>query len=295
MPKRTYSFACALLFLCATLYGSASPGSSAQNDIVSAGSGLTIGSGWYSRELLNGRPFHWVNNDATIIIHKPQSNLKKISVEVQGGPGLADPQKFELHVRNPSNVDIASVTVPGTQTLRFDLPVQAGRDTSVRLHVDGGGKKIPKDPRILNFRVFSIADASNDKALGLGHPDINSGNIRLGDNWYALEQFNGETFRWVNDDAQIIIPSNQSARRELEVSAASGPAVKSPSNWTLSVQDQQGKKLATTQVKARGKAMFSLDLRPGSNTFKLHVTSTGVKSPNDPRTLSFRVFSLNLK
>jgi hypothetical protein len=265
------------------------------DDVAASGSGLTLGSGWYTREVLDGRPFHWANNDAQIVIHKPESPLKKISLEVQGGPGLTDAQRFTLHLRSSSNHEIATVQVPGTQVVRFDVPVTPGKDETLVLHVDGGGHKIPKDPRTLDFRIFSLADASDSKTIGAGHPDISSGDLALGSNWYSLEEYGGETFRWVANDAEFTINGSKDEQRRVEITAASGPAVKNPSKWTLTLEDGSGKLIHATQLKERGTTYFDVAIHAGANRFKLHVDSTGAKGPNDPRTLSFRVFNMALE
>jgi hypothetical protein len=162
------------------------------------------------------------------------------------------------------------------------------------LHVDGGGKKIANDPRVLNFRVFDVADATSDNSLGAGHPDISSGGIEVGKNWFSLEQYGGETFRWVTNDAEFSVRDSRSEERRIEVSAASGPAVQSPSDWILTLEDVNGKRLGSAHIKARGTAFFDVPLTGGATAFKFHVISNGAKSPNDPRVLSFRVFQLRL-
>ena len=267
----------------------------AGDDITQAGSGLTLGSGWYTREVSDGRTFHWANNDAAIVIHNPQSDLEKVSIEIQGGPGLQHAQDFGLHLRDASNRDIAFVHVPGTQTVRFDIPVRHGRDETVKLHVDGGGKKVPKDPRTLNFRVFSIATAFADEKLAPGHPDIAAAPIHIGKNWYGLEMFKGDTFRWVNNDAEFTIDAKKSEQRRIKIVAEAGPAVKNPAKWTLSLEDSSGKVLQTTSIVARRVAYLSVPLQVGTNAFRLHVDGTGIKAPGDSRTLSFRVFTMALQ
>ena len=39
---------------------------------------------------------------------------------------------------------------------RANSLLEAGKPAEFRLHVDGGGKSAPNDPRILNFRVFRL-------------------------------------------------------------------------------------------------------------------------------------------
>ena len=42
------------------------------------------------------------------------------------------------------------------QTVQLFLPLAAGQENVFVLHVSGGGKWVPTDPRILNFRVFKL-------------------------------------------------------------------------------------------------------------------------------------------
>ncbi len=284
---RSFIIAC----LAGVLIASTSRASLADgSDIVKAGSGLTLGTGWYKDETSQGRSFRWVSNDSEIVIHRPQTDLKKLALAIQGGPGLDNAQNFVLHVSNGGH-EIAMVHVPGTETLRLDIPVQAGHDSTIKLHVDGGGKKIPKDVRTLNFRVFTI-DEVNDPNMAAGHPDIAESPIQIGKNWFPLEQSKNETFRWVQNDAEFSINASKDGEAKIRIVAASGPAVKSPAKWTLAVEDGSGKTIDSSVMKARGSAIVPITFHQGENTFKLHVDSTGAKAPNDPRVLSFRVFSL---
>ena len=259
------------------------------------GSGMTLGSGWFAREASGGRAFHWADNDAAIVIHNPASDLERVAIDIQGGPGLTNAQNFALHLRDSVKHDIAVVHVPGSQVVRFDIPVQRGRDRTVFLHVDDGGKRVPHDPRVLNFRVFSINVAPPDDKLAAGHPDVAAEPIRLGKNWSSLESFKGDTFRWVANDAEFTVDAGSDSSRRLKIVAEAGPAVKNPGKWTLSLQDSGHKIVQSVQMIARRVAYVTLPLKRGTNAFVLHVDSTGAKAPGDSRTLSFRVFSLALQ
>jgi hypothetical protein len=41
------------------------------------------------------------------------------------------------------------------------IPISAGGEVELRLHISNGGHPIPTDPRVLNFRVFR-ADLCDD-------------------------------------------------------------------------------------------------------------------------------------
>ena len=273
---------------------SASAKTPSHGDIVQKGGGISLGRGWYAYETYKGRSFRWVDNDATFIVDS-KGPIAKIAIVLEAGPGVGSTGAFTLDVLGQNGSVVAQAQVRGGQPVRFDLPAQAGKNT-YRLHVAGGGKKIATDPRVLNFRVFRIADASTDTALGAGHPDIVSGSdVRLGAHWYPLEQYAGETFRWVDNDAQIIVTSDTAQDRRLKLVAAAGPSIQSPANFLVALNGSDGRLLQAGKIKARGFVYFDLPLKPGSNTFSLHVNSTGKTAPNDARVLDFRVFSLAIQ
>jgi len=152
------------------------------------------------------------------------------------------------------------------------------------------GRSSPNDSRVLNFRVFKIAVSrmsSDVLPSGSGY--------KLGRGWYPLETFNGETFRWVDNDAQIVVTSQSARTRRLKIVAAAGPSIVSPADFSLQLRDKDGRPIQIGKIKARGTVYLELPLAVGSNTFALHADSTGRKAPNDPRVLDFRVFALSVQ
>jgi hypothetical protein len=270
------------------------PVAAAPSDIVSPGSGLTLGTGWYLHETAAGNSFRWVANNAQIVVNRPIGSVKKIAIVAEAGPGLGQP-KMTVHVLDRAGKEVASGVFDGKQRVRFDLPVSPGQDTSFTLRVDGGGKKAPRDPRTLNFRVFSIDDATSDAAIGAGHPDIAGPGITIADNWYPLEEFNGATFRWVNNDAQFEVKADQSGNRRLKLLVAPGPGLQKPTSFAISLRDASGHEIQKAAVRGLSTVYLSLPLAAGSNKFSLHVDGGGKSGIHgDSRTLDFRVFSLTV-
>ena len=140
----------ATFFLAALI--AASP---ARADIV--GPGIVLGQGWYAYETYQGAHFRWVDDDARFTIPAPKRRLAYVMIRAEGGPGLGT-TTFPLRVLDASGRQVDAVQVTATQPQQLlILPVRPGVANTFRLHVDGGGKHVGKDPRILNFRVFRIA------------------------------------------------------------------------------------------------------------------------------------------
>ena len=300
MSRLSWFLALALLFTgCQTNSTAHAAASSAPpSDIVPSVSAITLGAGWYPFETYAGQSFRWVDNDAVFIIPKPDNTVAKIAVELEPGPGLGvNTKAFTLDVIGDGSV-AASTVVRGHQRVRLDLPVLIGKDNAFRFHVAGGGKKIPSDKRVLNFRVFALTDASNDPTLAAGTPDIVRGpNLKLGANWYPLERYKGETFRWVDNDAVFEVNSDRRQERRLELLLAAGPSAKSPGNLQLALRGWKGKQLQTGSAKGGGTRtmFFNLPLQRGNNVFSLHADSSGKPAPKERRVLDFRVFTISVQ
>jgi len=116
---------------------------------------MALGSNWYPYEVFAGQSFHWVDNDAEVIVTGPANGPGVLHLDVQAGPGLGG-QDFMLQVVDEFGRSAASVPVVGRQSIRVQLPLSPGASAVYRLHVDGGGRAAPGDQRTLNFRVFSI-------------------------------------------------------------------------------------------------------------------------------------------
>lgn len=276
--------------------GAGSNPTGASSDIVANVANVVLGSGWYPFETYAGQSFRWVDNDAVLVIPNPSSTVTKLAMVLEAGPGMGvNTKAFTLDVIGDGNI-VARPVVHGRERIRLDLPVLIGKDNAFRLHVQGGGQRTPNDKRVLNFRVFSITDASNDQSLAAGPVDIVRGpNLKLGPNWYPLEQYKGDTFRWVDNDAAIQVDSDRRQNRRLQLLLAAGPSVKTPGNVQITLTGFRGRALQTATVKERGTVYLNLPLNRGRNDFALHTNTTGKRAPGDPRVLNFRVFSISVQ
>ncbi len=248
-------------------------------DIVDDTNDLALGKGWYLYETFAGQTFRWVDNNAQIVVKNPRSNVKDIALELEAGPSLGT-KKFTLQIVENGKT-VGSLPVAGHQWVVAKVPVRPGSPATFTLHVNGGGKKT-SDPRILNFRVFTIADADI--------VDPGSG-IALGGNWDIVERYAGQTFRWVDNDAAFTVTSNASKQQKVHIVTLPGPGM-GGHQLAIAVRNAAGTTVATINPDKKGNATFSIPVKPGANSFSLHVTGGGKKTASDPRTLNFRVFSL---
>jgi hypothetical protein len=288
--------------------------SSRNGEDIVTDNGIFLGGGWYSLERYEGETFRWVNNDAEIVVTAP-GEPPEISLTMQSGPGL-NAQPFELQVLDESGQVVATAEVEGRETVEVALPLNVGETRRFRLHVEGGGQQAaPNDSRILNFRVFRLGwskplyedvqallalNADRDIVPPSDTQELYQNNrlpadgLFIGHGWYPLETFDGETFRWVDNDAEIVVTEPSGTRERLRLEVAPGPGL-SAQPFELQVLDESGQVVATAEVEGRETIEVALPLVAGKGQiFRLHVEGGGQQaaSNRDPRILNFRVFRL---
>ncbi len=119
--------------------------------------------------------------------------------------------------------------------------------------------------------------------------------INLQSGWYEREEEAGKPFRWVNDNAEILIQARGEEAGLLVLDLEPGPGVKL-SPFSLEIRDEAGERIARVRVKSRSIVRAPLAL---SKTLPvrlwLHVDGGGVRIASDLRTLNFRVFGCRLE
>lgn len=122
-------------------------------DIV--GSGMMLGRNWHPLERgPDHLPFRWVENHAELQL-LDLSGSRGVFLEVEPGFGM-DGQPCSLTVADQAGRVLVRATVASRQQVYIPLS-RGDRVETLQLSVTGGGKRIPSDPRIMNFRVF-LAD-----------------------------------------------------------------------------------------------------------------------------------------
>lgn len=146
----------------------------------------------------------------------------------------------------------------------------------------------PADLEALNVRD-DIGPAADQQTLVNTH-SLPPDGLFVGRNWYVLEAFGGETFRWVNNDAEIVVTAPTGNRRRLQLDLMAGPGL-AGQTFNLQVLDPNGQIIAKADVQNRMPVTVTLPIAAGKTIiYRLHVVGGGQPAPKDPRTLNFRVF-----
>jgi hypothetical protein len=261
----------------------------ATTDIVSMADGLFRGNNWYPLESHPQSQFRWVNNDAEIFAAESAFG-REAFLDIEPGPGFGG-KPLDLQIITKAGKVLAEEQLTSRRTISFTIPRATNGVEVLRLHSKSGGSPFGRDTRTLTFRVFG-ASLQNPTAISGTKPtttDIvpGDGSVAIGAGWYAVESQNGESFRWVSNDAVF----NASGTSDLAIDIEPGPGADSKP-LVLRVFDKSGHQIQADEITRR--QTLTLYLQPGAsgNTYRLHVDGGGKKVANDPRTLNFRVFHI---
>jgi hypothetical protein len=203
--------------------------------------------------------------------------------------------------------------ISARHSLTFEVPGSPTAKRSIRLRNESPTPQRNIGGRVLNFRVFDAAWGQPGTANGptlllqvnastdIGPPDARrqlaatrttpADGLFVGQGWHDVEQVGG-VFRWADSDAEIVVTRPSGQRRELALELEPGPGV--AGDLTLDLVDEGGGVIATIRSTRRETVRVPLPIRPEVETqvFRLQVRGGGLPTPNDPRILNFRVFSL---
>jgi hypothetical protein len=258
---------------------------------VDANLAVQFGRGWHPPERFEGEQFRWAENNALIRVGPRSSTDGPLMTDIEPGPSLAgEPLIISVLDREGREIEIVEIRKRGI--VSFRLP-ESKTAASYRLRANGSGSGSLNDKRILSFRVFKLGfrAASQQEWANIG--TIESG-VRLGTGWYPFETFDGESFRWVNDDAAFLIPSSRAGKARLRVTLEAGPGI-AGNSLVLSVVNSSGRVAQTIQATKREDIELVLDVPSRPETFRFRVNGGGEPTAGDPRILNFRVFRIHLK
>jgi len=117
--------------------------------------------------------------------------------------------------------------------------------------------------------------------------------IFIGFGWHSLEQDEwGRRFRWVDQDAELVFTNPSGHRNVVRVEIEHGPGV-GYEPFDIQVVDENDRTVAELTCRDLGVYDLALPVTPGAGAlFRLRTSHGGRPTPNDNRTLNFRVFDV---
>jgi len=246
---------------------------------------VALGGGWGVLESFNGATFRWEGEDAQILVRG--TGLAAVTVDAEGGPGIGRPS-FVLRALAPDGRQTDAAEFHGRSTAVFFLPAEPG-GVAYRMHADGADRRVANPARVLDYRVFSVSSGRGE----LLFPEIAAAPVRIDGGWYGLEYYPGEVFRWVDDDARFSVTAPAARNATLRFVVEPGPALAgAPLALTVT---QGGHAVRMLRLERRTIVSLPVRLSTASNQFALRTHAGTARTPGDPRTLDFRVLSLQVR
>jgi hypothetical protein len=261
-------------------------------DIVPDDNSIVLSESWYPFEEWAGERFRWVSILGEFTLVAQANGMECLEIDVEPGPGVAE-YPLRLEVVDALGRQLGAAALNRRQTVMVDVAVRAGEKNRLRVLARNGGRTVPGDPRVLDFRVFRM---EHHRARPKTLADIAQGCdiIGLTGTWHPLEYWAGDTFRWVSNSGEFTLRAAEDGvlRIEFDVEPGSGVA-KLP--LRLAVDDATGRKLLRAAVERRQTVTADVPVRAGvDNLLRLAALNGGRSVPADPRILDFRVFRIGL-
>jgi hypothetical protein len=265
----------------------------------------------------NGHPFRWVNDAISLDVINPSGTNQSLLACVEPGPGL-DYRPFQLYVY-VNNTLFDSIYVNGMQAAVLALPKLDQYINTIKvLNKDHGKNLLPWDERYLNYRVsllgltdqrfpieaLRILNTRNDIVPHETWSRLTTASETFRDTtdllciwngWGSMEQWGGARFRWVNNDAELLLFNPSEKSRFLNVELERGPSLP-PGGDTL-VTYVNGTPCDSLAITAFRRVKINLpDVLQNENLIRFHVSQGAGQraSADDPRILNFRVFRISL-
>jgi hypothetical protein len=119
---------------------------------------------------------------------------------------------------------------------------------------------------------------------------IEGGPIGLGKGWYPYETYQGVSFRWMGNEAEICIRPDVECR--LAIEAEAGPTT-SGGTCDLRIIDHGGR--LVDKVRIGNRAVYEVlvpALAASAQPLRLRIDGVPARTPGDRRTLGMRVFAI---
>jgi hypothetical protein len=125
------------------------------NDVAAADSGITFGPGWFPLEWASATEnFRWAATRADLHLASAPPGARHLRLDIEPSPG-AGAEPLEILLMGANGESFARVTLHRRGVLKVPVEAIPGEAPgAIRFRVLNGGRSIPLDTRILEFRVF---------------------------------------------------------------------------------------------------------------------------------------------
>lgn len=248
-------------------------------DLFDMADGVLLGDGWGPPECRAGEVCRRAWDGAELAVNPLGQRHRALRLEVEVG------QAGRLEALDQKGKTVAAADLGDRREICLSLPTDPDRVHLFRLR---GGTATGEPIRVFcpGGKVVHPSELLNVAR------DVATGGLKLGANWYGPETYGGETWRWVNNNAEVVLGlcAEPGKGRVLHLTLEPGPG-QGGQPARLQVLDQGGRVLAAERVTGKQDVRVPLPPDAGAGAvYRLHVEDAGRPTATDPRVLNFRVF-----
>lgn len=215
-----------------------------------------------------------------------------------GRPSEHDPRSLNVRVFRcewgkqlptaPSDVCQLKVDHPGSLKNGMGAPTDLKRSHPFIRFYREAGALLPAIKRgVIWFLRQRALVARAPKGMDIFQPGAG---IVPGTGWYAEEHYLGETFRWIRNEAQLIVTPSAGEKSLLGLQIEPGPGV-DHAEFELLVRNQSGAIVARATVRKLEFLAIPIPRLPTEvEVFTLGLDGGDLPTSDEPRILNFRVF-----
>jgi hypothetical protein len=252
-------------------------------DVIDTENGFVMGAGWFELEQQGSNIFRYLAQGGELVINSQGRSTRTVTLDIE--PVARG--KSGLEVRNAQGDVLLRTEVDGRQRIEFSVPTHESHASIVTLW---SMSTEPSSAAKVAWRVHVPAGSHHTRPLE--KRDVADASITIGKDWYPRETFQGLTFRWLGNSAEIII--KRDGADEVLMDVAAGPTCGEAAR--LRAIGTKGELLCERKIPTRGVVRLTLPPNlPLGSAIRLEVaggrTAGPITAGADTRTLNLQVFS----
>jgi len=118
--------------------------------------GLFLGDGWHDPERDEwGSLFRWAGGPCEIVVTRPSGKHEALWIEAFPGPGAGE-GRLALRILDGSGIERDRIALDRRSRFEIRYAMPLGAEAKLKLAPEGGGHRIPTDPRVLDFALTAF-------------------------------------------------------------------------------------------------------------------------------------------
>jgi hypothetical protein len=192
-------------------------------DVIPAEQGFLLGEGWSHLLESEGRLFRTLAPGAELIVNPLGQSSRTIPLEVEP-VNMSAGGNCTLEARTLAGQVLSRTAFRGHERVNLTIPTDPAQVSVITLWA-GPAEQLLSASTVIPLHVFAPPGARALPATPGKKCDIFGVGLRMGRNWYPLENYSGESYRWMATGGAEIVLGERRDATNLVIDLAGGPAL----------------------------------------------------------------------